>query len=470
MHYHSAQSNQHQATAKDAHEQWPIHGAPPPPPLPDEGPTPFGMARPARLLGIAWALSVPAVLWSHVKFDNPITIAIVGASIGVALLAGVIISWIAFRALNRSRAAASGIFGGLASIGLAANILFGVFTTLAADALREVNQRPTGLQAQLGQELLQAKIIAANELARARKEGFSGVLKHIDPAPAPVVAVLATPAPAPAPSAPVDQTLAANGTAQVSSPSAVVAAAAPKAETVVTPRAPKPKPQLVVPPRGVSVRMPGTAPAKPVVQPLNPDTMERLALQAFGQAQERIDRATRRYAESAIALSQLRDPLLYAREVEFTEFRRALDEHYLHAAALREAYAQAPAVMRNRLSLAGVPSIQIDPAVNAAFTIQAVCAGVEFRDAYLDWLAAREARAMVLESSLGRWKYNAANQQLWMADDWVRTACEGAFDVLRASNQTLAAKREQAEMFGIPTRLQDMTQGESRLANEDEGG
>ena len=60
-------------------QEWPADAPPPPTPeLPEPPPITFGIARPARLLGIAWAVSVPAVLWSHIKFSNPVAVVIVG--------------------------------------------------------------------------------------------------------------------------------------------------------------------------------------------------------------------------------------------------------------------------------------------------------------------------------------------------------------------------------------------------------
>ncbi len=119
-------------------QEWPTNEPPPPPPeMPEPGPISFSIARPARLLGIAWAVSVPAVLWSHIKFSNPLAVVIVAGGVlaGVGLATG--LAWGAFHAMKRSRNAASGIFGGLACLGLTCNVLLGVFMSLAAGAARD---------------------------------------------------------------------------------------------------------------------------------------------------------------------------------------------------------------------------------------------------------------------------------------------------------------------------------------------
>ncbi len=468
MHYAQSQTSNQGSHGAASHEEWPEHEAPPVPPMPETPPAAFGIARPARLLGIAWAVSVPAVLWSHLKTSTPLTFIMLGFGILAALGVAALIAWIAFHLLRRSRAAASGIFGGLASIGLAANVLLGVFLALASGALRDIDRG--NLRTQLHQELAQAKTIASEEIVKAKRDGLKGVLtekpvikRPIDTdAPAPINVPELSPPPTRAESSTPARTETA-----VASTTQPPAKATPK--VVIKPsQPPKAQPQVAVPQRGVSVRKSGTV-APAAGASMDQETLNRITEQSRTFVLERLEKATRRYARSAVALSHMRDPLLYTSPSEFREFRRLMQEHFVDAEALHDSIAGAPAAMRNRLSLAGVPTPRIDRQVELAFPNEVIEADTQFRQAYLGWLCAREDRARVLEDSIGRWKFDQPTKQLWLADDGVRSSCENAFEVLRVSRTTLGSKRRQAEDLGIPTRLQDMTNGASRVASEAEG-
>lgn len=479
-------------------QEWPADAPPPPTPeLPEPPPITFGIARPARLLGIAWAVSVPAVLWSHIKFSNPVAVVVVAGGVlaGVGIATG--LAWGAFHALKRSRNAASGIFGGLACVGLACNVLLGVFMSLAAGALREIDRGPGTVRTQLKQELAIAKKVAREELVKVQDEGVKGLLKEtpaptMEPAPVSPDLVLTTPSekePEQAPSAAQAVEIAANAPAEVAQPAPQVAAAhepeqeqpkpVAKPKAVVktaakpapkpTPVASAPKPQVNVPQRGISVRKAGSAMPEPVVATIDEATVDRVAYEAAVSVQDRVDKASRRYADSALRLTSMRDPLLYHSQTEFRDFRRALDQHRTDAEALREAVVTAAGQMQTRLSQAGVPVPVIERHVSMAFPADVSEASAEFHDAYLAWLDARERRAMILETSLGRWKYNAGTKQLWLADDGVRSACESAFDSVKASSSVLASKREQAEELGITTRASEMRSQVGRFAGENAG-
>lgn len=482
-------------------QEWPADAPPPPPPeLPEPPPITFGIARPARLLGIAWAVSVPAVLWSHIKFSNPVAVVIVagGVLLGVGLATG--LAWGAFHALKRSRNAASGVFGGLACAGLACNVLLGVFMSLAAGALREIDRGPGTVRSQLKQELAIAKKVAREELVKVQDEGVKGLLKEtpaptMEPAPVAPDLVLNTMSekePEQAPAAAPAAEIAANAPAAVAEQAPQVAVApkteqpkpaaqpkpvakvaakpAPKPAVKPAPVASAPKPQVNVPQRGISVRKAGSAMPEPVVATIDEATVDRVAYEAAVSVQERVDKASKRYADSAMRLTSMRDPLLYHSLTEFRDFRRVLDQHRTDAEALREAVVTAAGQMQTRLSQAGVPVPVIERHVSMAFPADVSEASAEFHDAYLAWLDARERRAMILETSLGRWKYNAGTRQLWLADDGVRSACESAFDSVKASSSVLASKREQAEELGITTRASEMRSQAGRFAGENAGG
>ncbi len=454
-------------------DEWPTNVPPPPtPPMPDQGPITFAIARPARLLGIAWGISVPAVLWTHVKFTNPIAAVVVAGGVLLGVGLATVLAWTMFFAFKRSRNAATVMFGGLACLGLCVNVLVGVFMSLASGALREINHGPGTVQAQIKQEISHAKMVAAEEIVKAKSEGVKGLLKD-QPAPVSPDLVLnplgegeTKPTPAPETSAPAH------------------AEAAPPAEhPVPQPPAPRPvktvatrpvavpvvKPQVNVPQRGISVRKPGSKMPEPVIATIDEDTVDRVALDAALGVQERLDKAAKRYADSALRLSTARDPLLYHSPMEFKDFHRALEQHRADAQALRDAVVTAAGQMQMRLSQAGVPTPQIERHVSMAFPQSITEASMEFHDAYLAWLDARDRRAVTLEASLGRWRYNPDTKQLWLADDYVRAACEGAFDGVRASSTMLAAKREQAEAMGVPTRASQLRDGMSRVAGEPGG-
>ncbi|MFO0832194.1 MAG: hypothetical protein U0637_10150 [Phycisphaerales bacterium] len=496
-----------------AREEWPTNvPPPPPPPMPEQPPVSFSIARPARLLGIAWAVSVPAVLWSHVKFSNPVAVVVVAGGILLGLGLATALAWALFMSLKRSRNAAAVTFGGLACAGLAVNVLVGVFMSLAAGALREIDQGPGTVKAQIRQELAIAKKVAAEEIGKAHEEGVKGLLKDRpsggpagEAAPVAPGLVLgptgdgaATPQDTPPTGATPGQgaehaaevhaggaTGAAAGATQPPSVDTTpVAPTAPGAAAASAPQAapravgvkpaskpvakPVVKPQVNVPQRGISVRKPGSKMPEPVVATIDDATIDRVAYDAAVAVQERVDKASRRYADSALRLSTLRDPLLYHSQAEFREFRRALDQHRTDAEALRDAVVTASGQMQSRLSQAGVPAAQADRHVAMAFPREITDASAEFHNAYLVWLDAREHRAMVLETALGRWKYNADTRQLWLADDGVRSACESAFDSVRASATMLTAKREVAEELGIPTKASEMRAQSGRFANEPE--
>jgi hypothetical protein len=469
--------------------------------MPEEAPPTFSIARPARLLGIAWSVSVPAVLWSHVKFSNPIAAVTVAGGVLVGVGLALALAWVAFYAFRRSRNAAAVAFGGLACVGLGVNVLVGVFMTLASGALREIDRGPGTVQAQIRQELSHVKQAAKEEIAKAQDEGVKGLLKEQavaeiapiapdlvlgppgeqeqKPAAQPAASAVAVKQSEPTPSAAPAHEVAANAHADVSpapKPESAKAAASPKpakpaatvANTAKTHSTAQPKPQVNVPQRGISVRKPGSNLPEPVVATIDDATVDRLAYDAAKAIQDKLDRAARRYADSALRLSTMRDPLLFHSQVEFREFRRALDQHRADAEALREGVVTAGYQMQTRLSQAGVPTPQTIRHVSMAFPVDITEASAGFHDAYLEWLNARERRAMVLETSLGRWKYNSDSKQLWLADDGVRSACESAFDGVRASSSMLAVKRGQAEELGIPTRASELREQASRVAGEGE--
>ncbi len=353
------------------------------------------------------------------------------------------------------------------------------------------------MRSQLKQELAIAKKVAREELVKVQDEGVKGLLKET-PAPAPTM----TPAPVspdlvlstmsekePESAAAPAVEIAANAHADVAAPAPQVAVvpeprkelpkpatkakpvakAAAKPAAKPTPVANAPKPQVNVPQRGISVRKAGSALPEPVVATIDEATVDRVAYDAAVSVQERVDKASKRYADSAMRLTSMRDPLLYHSLTEFRDFRRALDQHRTDAEALREAVTTAAGQMQTRLSQAGVPVPVIERHVSMAFPADVSEASAEFHDAYLAWLDARERRAMILETSLGRWKYNAGTKQLWLADDGVRTACESAFDSVKASSSVLASKREQAEEMGITTRASEMRSQSGRFAGENAG-
>jgi hypothetical protein len=56
----------------------------------------------------------------------------------------------------------------------------------------------------------------------------------------------------------------------------------------------------------------------------------------------------------------------------------------------------------------------------------------------------------VLREYMGRWKYDATTQELWLADDQVRDQCQDAFDDVRVASLAFANLRAINESGVVP--------------------